>query len=98
MIPLKIYVHIGNNYVNAFFRSSDGILAFGDGSSGSFYPLTTADITAHEIAHGFTDKGSDLIYSEESGGMNEAYSDIAGECFKFWLRGHNGMTQATWPR
>ena len=28
-----------------------------------------------EIAHAFTDKGSDLVYAGESGGMNEGLSE-----------------------
>eukprot|EP00483_Globobulimina_turgida_P011911 UN11933 len=61
---------------------------FGDGAT-SWYPLTTLDITAHEIAHGYTDQGSDLIYSGESGGMNEAFSDIVGEVAEYWFFGEN---------
>ena len=88
LIPLNIYVHIGTNYANAFFSSAREALGFGDGDSG-WYPLTVADITAHEIAHAFTDKGSNLIYSGESGGMNEAYSDIVGECLEYYIYGNN---------
>ena len=44
-----------------------------------FYPLTGRDIIGHEAAHGFTEQNSGLIYQYQSGGMNEAYSDMAGE-------------------
>ena len=33
--------------------------------------------------------GADLVYGGQSGGINEAYSDIVGECFEFYLRGSN---------
>ncbi|NOT35133.1 MAG: hypothetical protein HOP12_13375 [Candidatus Eisenbacteria bacterium] len=37
------------------------------------------DILAHEFTHGVTDYESDLIYSDESGAINESFSDIWGE-------------------
>lgn len=33
---------------------------------------------AHEIAHGITDTSSGLWYYDESGALNEAFSDIIG--------------------
>eukprot|EP01083_Nonionella_stella_P146212 459550_1 len=35
----------------------------------------------------FTDRASGLVYDGESGGMNEAYSDIVGVCAGYHLRG-----------
>ena len=52
---------------------------FGDGVCDRMYPVTSADIVAHEIAHGFTQYTSGLVYSDESGAMNEAFSDMAGK-------------------
>lgn len=69
-LPFRIYVHVGVNYANAFFRPNSGLLGFGDGHS-TWFPLTVPDVTAHEIAHGFTNKGSDLVYKGESGSINE---------------------------
>ena len=37
------------------------------------------DIVAHEIGHGITRYSSRLIYSGESGGLNESMSDVYGE-------------------
>ncbi|MCB9849411.1 MAG: M4 family metallopeptidase [Phycisphaerales bacterium] len=39
----------------------------------------TDDITAHELTHGVTQHTANLIYQNQSGQMNEAYSDIFGE-------------------
>ena len=61
---------------------------FGDGAS-YFYPLTSLDVTSHEISHGFTEQNSNLQYSGQSGGMNEAFSDMAGEAAEYFDRGHN---------
>ena len=35
-------------------------------------------MTAHELTHAVTENESDLIYSGESGGINESMSDIFG--------------------
>jgi len=50
----------------------------GDGCDDS-YPLSSDDIIAHEIAHYFTELNSNLNYYQQSGGINEAFSDITGE-------------------
>jgi thermolysin len=45
----------------------------------NWYNLAGAlDVVAHEIAHAVTDFTSDLIYLNESGALNEAFSDIIG--------------------
>eukprot|EP01083_Nonionella_stella_P175754 612975_1 len=80
----KVNVHYGVNYDNAFFDGTD--ITFGDGGSW-FYPLVSIDVVAHEYAHAFTDAHSDLIYSGESGGMNEAYSDLAGKAGESFSKG-----------
>ena len=78
MIPFKIYIHVGTDYVNAWFSSSSGVMAFGDGKPSCCYPLTTADVTSHEIAHAFTDMHSDLVYSSEAGGILVVYRSLFG--------------------
>jgi Zn-dependent metalloprotease len=83
---LTLKVHYGVNVENAYW-TGDSML-FGDGYS-TFYPLVALDVVAHEVSHGFTDFNSDLIYSGESGGINESFSDMAGEAAKFYMRGTN---------
>jgi Zn-dependent metalloprotease len=83
---LMMRVHYGNNYENAFWNGSS--MTFGDGYT-TFYPLVALDVSAHEVSHGFTEQNSGLIYSGQSGGINEAYSDMAGEAAKFYVRGTN---------
>ena len=83
---LVMNVHYGRNYENAFWNGSS--MNFGDGAS-YFYPLTSLDVTSHEISHGFTEQHSNLQYSGQSGGMNEAFSDMAGEAAEYFDRGHN---------
>ncbi|UWU76036.1 M4 family metallopeptidase [Bradyrhizobium huanghuaihaiense] len=53
-------------------------MTFGDGKA-MFYPLVGLDVVAHEVSHGFTEQNSSLEYQYQSGGMNESFSDMAGE-------------------
>ncbi|MCB9648038.1 MAG: M4 family metallopeptidase [Deltaproteobacteria bacterium] len=68
------YVHYSSSYVNAYWNGS--VLTYGDGDNVNSGPLVTLDIVAHEFSHGVTDYSADLIYSNESGALNEATSDI----------------------
>lgn len=83
---LYMKVHYSSNYENAFWDGS--AMNYGDGAS-TFYPLVSLDVSGHEISHGFTEQHSNLTYSGMSGGMNEAFSDMAGEAAEYYSRGHN---------
>ncbi|MGW3648865.1 M4 family metallopeptidase [Streptomyces sp. NPDC000878] len=76
-------VHYGNNYVNAFWQDSCFCMTYGDGS-GNANPLTSIDVAAHEMTHGLTANTAGLNYSGESGGLNEATSDIFGSTVEFY--------------
>ncbi len=76
-------VHYGNNYVNAFWSDSCFCMTYGDGS-GNAKPLTSIDVAAHEMTHGVTSATANLTYSGESGGLNEATSDIMAAAVEFW--------------
>ncbi|MFI1418772.1 M4 family metallopeptidase [Streptomyces sp. NPDC020731] len=76
-------VHYGNNYVNAFWSDSCFCMTYGDGS-GNANPLTAIDVAAHEMTHGLTSNTAGLNYSGESGGLNEATSDIFGSTVEFY--------------
>lgn len=83
---LVMKVHYRTSYENAFWDGS--AMTFGDGAS-TFYPLVSLDVSSHEVSHGFTEQQSNLTYSGQSGGMNEAFSDMAGEAAEFYMRGSN---------
>jgi len=74
------------NTTNAFWDGD--ALHFGNGNS-DVYPYTVLDIVSHEIAHAFTEINANLIYDEQSGGMNEAFSDMAGKAAEYYVRGSN---------
>ncbi len=83
---LKMRVHYGNAYENAFWDGTQ--MTFGDGGT-RFHPLVSLDVSAHEVSHGFTEFNSGLIYSNQSGGINEAFSDMAGEAAEYFMKGSN---------
>ncbi|MFK0113096.1 M4 family metallopeptidase [Streptomyces sp. NPDC091217] len=76
-------VHYGNSYVNAFWDDSCFCMTYGDGS-GNADPLTALDVAGHEMSHGVTSNTAGLNYSGESGGLNEATSDIMGTGVEFY--------------
>jgi Zn-dependent metalloprotease len=75
-------VHYGDEYVNAFWDR--GQMTYGDGA-GNAHPLVQLDIAGHEMSHGITEKSvsGGLTYAGESGGLNEATSDIFGTMVEF---------------
>lgn len=83
---LVMRVHYKTNYENAFWDGST--MSFGDGAS-TFYPLVSADVAGHEVSHGFTEQHSNLTYSGQSGGINEAFSDMGGEATEYYWKGTN---------
>jgi vibriolysin len=78
-------VHYSTNYVNAYWDGTQ--MVYGDGNGVDSIELgKDLDVTVHELTHAVTDTESDLIYSGESGGLNESMSDIfAGVC-ESWTR------------
>ncbi|MEX2983743.1 M4 family metallopeptidase [Streptomyces sp. C36] len=76
-------VHYGNSYVNAFWSDSCFCMTYGDGQNNA-KPLTSIDVAAHEMTHGVTSATANLTYSGESGGLNEATSDIFAAAVEFW--------------
>jgi Zn-dependent metalloprotease len=78
---IKSYIHFddtpgdGVGYENAYWNGS--VMTYGDGDT-RFRPLTSMDVVAHEIGHAVCEKTAALVYSNESGAMNEGFSDIWG--------------------
>ena len=85
---VTLKVHYSTNYENAFWEPATQTMYFGDGAT-MFYPLVSLDVLAHEVSHGFTEQNSDLEYSLQPGGINEAFSDMAGEAAEFFFKGSN---------
>jgi thermolysin len=80
-----------------------GMMYFGNGIPPGFsffgftvtYLAASLDIVAHELTHGVTESSSNLIYMNESGALNEAFSDIMGTSVEFFFQPiGNGLGQA----
>ncbi|WP_224282091.1 M4 family metallopeptidase [Streptomyces sp. LS1784] len=76
-------VHYGSDYVNAFWDDSCFCMSYGDGSNNTA-PLTEIDVAGHEMSHGVTAATANLNYAGESGGLNEATSDIMGTMVEWY--------------
>lgn len=90
--------NIGLFYLNAFY-AGEGLMVFGeglpnnviDGNRRSWNYLAGAlDVFAHELTHGITDYSSRLIYRNESGALNEAFSDMMGVAAEFYFQPAGG--------
>lgn len=77
-------VHYSINYVNAFWNDACFCMSFGDGNGTTVRPLVALDIMGHEMTHGVTSRTANLTYSSESGGLNEATSDIMGTMVEYY--------------
>ncbi|MCP4695608.1 MAG: M4 family metallopeptidase, partial [Gammaproteobacteria bacterium] len=72
---LSAVVRAGKNLHNAFWIPNKNAMYFGDGQ-----PYAGAlDVVGHEMAHGITQNTAGLIYQDQPGALNEAFSDIFGE-------------------
>jgi Zn-dependent metalloprotease/subtilisin-like proprotein convertase family protein len=74
-------VHYSSGYVNAFWDGAQ--MTYGDGA-GNLKPLVSIDVAGHEMSHGVTEALAGLVYSGESGGLNEGTSDIFGNMVEFF--------------
>jgi hypothetical protein len=80
-------------FVNAFYDGG-GVMVFGEGLPPNFtlegqtidFFSGALDIVAHELSHGVTEYTSNLIYRNESGALNEAFSDIMGTSVEFFFQ------------
>lgn len=87
------YVHVGSSMANAkFYR---GAMYFGDGTNNMYQPFVSLDIVGHEMSHGVTQATAGLIYSGESGGLNEATSDIFGTMVEHYANNANDTPDYT---
>jgi len=83
-------VHYSKNYNNAFWNGS--YMTYGDGDGTTFSPLVTLDICGHEMTHGVTERTAGLVYSGESGALNESMSDVLGSMVERYVDGESANT------
>ncbi|NOZ06124.1 MAG: peptidase M4 family protein, partial [Chloroflexi bacterium] len=94
--------HYKTNYNNAFWNGTQ--MVYGDGDGVRFSYLSGAlDVVAHELTHAVTNLTANLIYENQSGALNESYSDVFGVFAEFyadpahadWLVGEDVYTPGT---
>lgn len=80
---IRSYVHYSTNYANANWNGA--FMTYGDGNN-AIQPLTSIDVCGHEIGHAICSYTADLVYLNQSGAMNEGFSDIWGACIEQYGR------------
>jgi Zn-dependent metalloprotease len=80
-LPLNATVHFDQRYDNAFWDGER--MVFGDGDETLFNRFTISlDVIGHELTHGVTQDEAQLMYSFQSGALNESVSDVFGSLVK----------------
>lgn len=95
-MTMNSYVHYSSRYNNAFWNGSS--MTYGDGDGTLMIALSGGlDIVAHELMHGVTDFESNLVYSNQSGALNESWSDAFGAVLDSndWTMGEDIYTPGT---
>ncbi|WP_428338705.1 M4 family metallopeptidase [Mycobacterium sp.] len=94
-MPINGLVHFATDYDNAFW-DGQGQMFFGDGDGRLLTDTTKGlDVIGHELTHGVTQHTANLVYSGQSGALNESISDVFGSLVKqFHL--NQTAAQADW--
>jgi Zn-dependent metalloprotease len=83
-LDLVLNVHYATKFNNAFWDGDE--MTFGDGDGVIFSGFARSlDVVAHELAHGVTQFASGLVYKNESGALNEHFSDVFGTAITQWV-------------
>lgn len=78
---LYAFVRFDRGLQNALWNGE--AILFGDA-----YPYAGAyDVVAHELTHGVTQHSANLIYQDQPGALNEAFSDIFGQAVEARIEG-----------
>ena len=87
-------IHYGVDYNNAQWNGAQ--MLYGDGDGQIFIDFTGGnDVIGHELTHGVTQHSLQLVYANESGGLNESLSDVFGSMFRQWQAGQT-VDAADW--
>ncbi|HEY3270393.1 MAG TPA: M4 family metallopeptidase [Geothrix sp.] len=91
-------MHYSSQYDNAFWSDSCFCMTYGDGQVGGSVGEADLDTAGHEMSHGVCAATANLVYRKESGGLNEANSDIFGTLVEFYtLNGGTGSVIPSTP-
>ena len=93
-MPLRSSVHVRRKYNNAFWNGSQ--MAYGDGDGIVFKPLTgSLSVVGHELSHGVVQFSGGLVYRDQSGALNESFSDVFGALTQQYKQGQTAA-EADW--
>jgi bacillolysin len=73
------------SYIDSAFWDGNS-MHFCKRSTGEGGGVTGIDIIAHELTHGVTQETCGLLFSNESGAIDESLSDIMGKSIQFWSK------------
>lgn len=79
-----VFVHVGTKWDNAQWSDACFCMMTGDGDGTTDPEQVDLDTMGHEMTHGVTSATANLRYSGESGGLNEATSDILGTMVEWY--------------
>jgi Zn-dependent metalloprotease len=80
-LPIQQYIHYDKGMDNAFWDGRR--MVYGDGDGKIFGNFTSdIDVIGHELTHGVTENEANLAYENQSGALNESFSDIFGIMIK----------------
>lgn len=82
------YMDLGVNVNNAYWNGL--YMQFGKGDGVTRTSWGSLDVVGHEFTHGVTEYSANLIYLNESGALNESFSDIFGTMIEFFAEGGSG--------
>jgi Zn-dependent metalloprotease len=89
-------VHYRVGYDNAFWDGTQ--MVYGDGSGKIFKVgslVADTSVVGHEITHGVVEFTAGLVYSKQSGALNESWADVFGSIIKQRTLGQT-VDQADW--
>jgi Zn-dependent metalloprotease len=87
-------VHFDRDFDNAFWNGQQ--MVYGDGDGVIFTNFTGClDVIGHELTHGVTQHEANLVYSGQSGALNESISDVFGIQVKQMALGQD-VTTSDW--
>jgi Zn-dependent metalloprotease len=77
----------GSPWVNAYWDSEQEIMVYGSGDDRYRSMASDADVVGHEMTHGVVQHTADLVYSGQSGALNEAFADYLGNAIDVEVSG-----------
>lgn len=86
-LPVRSITHFlppPAGFANAFWDTLTSAMFYGDGDDTYGVFSGALDVVAHELTHGVTDYTWGGFYANESGALNEAFSDIMGTSVEFF--------------